>query len=124
MFCGWLSAEWAEMSYYALHQAIRDYPLPVHQKAVLWVLESYMTEQNKWAYPSQETIAKQCGMSLISTKRAIKALKDQDIIRYKLRFTGTKRVCWYQINRAKIESISVIPSDKSKVSFNDLKVSL
>lgn len=106
------------MSYYALHHAIRDYPLPVHQKAVLWVLESYMSEDNRWAYPSQQTIATQAGMSLISVKRAIKELKQLDLIRCKLKFTGSNRVCWYQINRTLLlsESISVIPSTTLKVS--------
>lgn len=105
------------MSYYALNQAIRDYSLPVHEKAVLWVLESYMTKENLWAYPSQETISEQCGMSLSSTKRAVAALREKDLIRTKLKYVGESRVCCYQINRAALmisESVIETPSHEGE----------
>ncbi len=87
------------LSYHVLNHAIRDAVLPTNQKAVLWSLESLMSEEQLWAWPSLPTLARMAGMSEATLKRTLLGMRAADLIRAVRKPWRGQLVNHYQINR-------------------------
>lgn len=109
------------MSYFKLNHAIRDQPLPRNYKAVLWALESFMSETEKYAWPSIPKLAEITGMSESTVKRTLSLLKDANLIMWKAVRMGSNNVNKYRINRTLLfgppVQIDQVKSTSSKQEF-------
>lgn len=92
------------LSYHVLNHAIRDAELPASQKSVLWVLESFMSEEQLWAWPSLPNLARMAGMSLATLKRVLATMRKDDLVRSQRKFWKGQMVNHYQINRKLLTS--------------------
>ncbi len=88
------------MGIWKLNHEIRDCSLPAAHKAIMWVLESYITKPKESAYPSIATLVRQTGHSRSSVKRALRELNDGDIVRWTHRLIGSQIVNHYRFNPA------------------------
>lgn len=87
------------MGIWALNHEIRDCSLPATHKAILWVLESYISDPRQAAFPSLETLARQAGLSRSTVKRTLKDLAAHKVIKWDQRQIGSQQVNHYLFNR-------------------------
>lgn len=59
--------------------------LTAGSKLVLWALCSYYNPKKRTVYPAQATLARQLGISEKTVERAVKELKDNDLLLYETR---------------------------------------
>lgn len=83
------------MGIWKLNHEIRDCDLPAAHKAIMWVLESYITNAKQAAFPSLNTLAKQAGLSRSTVKRALKELSESNIVRWQQSPRGDQMVNHY-----------------------------
>ena len=75
-------------------------------KLFLWALCTHFNPENETIFPSQATVAKRLGMSEKSAERAVKELKEKNLIEYE-----TKKVNHYKFSQKffNLVKMSVIP---------------
>lgn len=69
-------------------------PLTPSAKLFLWALCTHFNPDNETMFPSQATVAKRLGMSEKSAERAVKELKEKNLIEYE-----TKKVNHYRFSQ-------------------------
>ena len=106
------------MSYVVQNLAWKVEGLKPSTKFVLIALCDYANKQKFTAWPSHNSIAKKTGLSISSVQRAIKRLRDHDLLSYRNRYDkkGQKLTNLYQINCRRLTELSCLPDDLVKMT--------
>ncbi len=89
-------------------------PLTPSSKLFLWALCTHFNPENETMFPSQATVAKRLGMSEKSAERAVKELKEKNLIEYE-----TKKVNHYRFSQKFFSMVKMSVKSGQNVGCDD-----